>query len=85
MSDVIGWQPMNTAPTDGTVVLLLLECSNVPHSARFKDGAWRLTWDGWKVPEWDGPRYWMPIPPDPVTRQNGDGFKSVADALNKQS
>lgn len=72
------WQPMKTAPKDGTAVLVLLDGSDIPHAARWLRGpddmnatettvsaGWHLIWDGWKVPEHDGPRYWMHCPYDP--------------------
>lgn len=72
------WQPMRTAPKDGTAILVLLEDSDVAHAARWIDGptsphavdgfeqpGWHLTWDAWRVPEHDGPRYWMLVPADP--------------------
>jgi hypothetical protein len=72
------WQPMKTAPKDGTVVLVLLDGSDIPNPARWLSGpddpnayeqttgpGWHLTWDGWPIPEHDGPRYWMDCPIDP--------------------
>jgi hypothetical protein len=72
------WQPMKTAPKDGLGVLVLLDGCDMPHSARWLRGlddphateqttgpGWHLTWDGWPVPEHDGPRYWMHCPSDP--------------------
>ena len=63
------WQPMKTAPKDGTAVLVLLVGSDVPHAARWLrvNGApgWHRVWDGWRVPAQDGPRYWMHCPDDP--------------------
>ena len=72
------WRSMRTAPKDGGAILVLLEDSDVAHAARWIDGptspyatsdferaGWHLTWDTWRVPEHDGPRYWMPIPADP--------------------
>ena len=72
------WKPMKTAPKDGTAVLVLLDGSDIPHAARWISDpdsphavgddptpGWRLTWDGWPVPERDGPRYWMHCPDDP--------------------
>ena len=72
------WQPMKTAPKDGTAVLVLMDGSDAPHAARWISGpesphavgdattpGWRLTWDHWQVPEHDGPRYWMHCPDDP--------------------
>lgn len=72
------WQPMKTAPKDGTTVLVLLDASDIPHSARWLSGpddrrateettraGWHLTWDGSPIAEHDGPRYWMHCPDDP--------------------
>ena len=72
------WQPMTTAPKDGSAVLVLLEGSDIPHAARWLSGpedpsatditvrpGWHLTWDGSPVPAHDGPRYWMRCPDDP--------------------
>lgn len=72
------WQPMRTAPKDGTPVLLLLNGSDIPHAALWLSGpddpratdetakpGWYITWDGYQVTEYDGPAYWMPLPPDP--------------------
>lgn len=70
------YQRMDTAPLDGTAVLVLLDGSDVPHAARYVEGVgWHLVWDNWKIPEYDGPRWWMPCPPDPdtpSTEQNGE-------------
>lgn len=79
------WQPMKTAPKNGWAVLVLLEGSDVPHAARWLSGpedpqatrettgpGWHLTWDGWPVPEHDGPRYWMAIPDDPEAAERED-------------
>lgn len=72
------WQPMRTAPKDGTAVLVLLEASDVPHAVRWIDGpdsphavegfteaGWHITWDCYRLTAADGPRYWMHAPNDP--------------------
>lgn len=59
------WQPMRTAPQDGTAVLVLLEDSDVPHPVRWVDDGWRMTWDDHDLTAGDGPRYWMACPADP--------------------
>ncbi|WP_414616726.1 hypothetical protein [Stenotrophomonas muris] len=56
----VGWQPMESAPTDGTVVLGLLEGSDIPQSIRFRDG-WEIAWDGYRIPAHDGPLRWAPL------------------------
>lgn len=84
-SDGLGvWEPMRTAPRDGTAILVLLDGSDIPHAARWLaaddargSGAegWHLTWDGYWLHR---PRYWMwcPDDPDELTpndRGNGPG------------
>lgn len=68
------YQRMKTAPKDGTVILVLLEGSDVPKGARWlaadddraTDGAgWYLQWDDYAVTDHDAPRYWMACPDDP--------------------
>ena len=56
----VGWQPMESAPKDGTVVLGLLEGSDIPQSIRFRDG-WEIAWDGYRIPAHDGPLRWAPL------------------------
>ena len=50
---------VDKAPKDGTVVLMWLEGSDIPHPARFQDGKWRSSWDGDEVNSMVG---WMHIP-----------------------
>lgn len=68
------WQPMATAPKDGTAVLILLDGSDMPHGARWVrpehgrhagSEGWYMTWDNYKLSDLDGPRYWMHCPTDP--------------------
>lgn len=72
------WMPMRTAPTDGTVVMVLVQDSDVPRAARWLRGpddphateytagpGWHMAWDGTPIPDHDGPRYWMYCPSDP--------------------
>lgn len=61
-----GWQPIETAPKDGTAVLGSLIGSDIPHPVRFKNGQWVSSWDGFKLSEWDGPTHWMPLPKRPI-------------------
>ncbi|HFK2947307.1 TPA: hypothetical protein ACGY8F_002265 [Stenotrophomonas maltophilia] len=56
----VGWQPMESAPKDGTVVLGLLEGSDIPQSIRFRDG-WEIAWDGHRITAHDGPLRWAPL------------------------
>lgn len=73
------WQPMKTAPKDGTAILVLLDGSDIPHPARWISGpesphyvnalmdvpGWHITWDASPLSEASGPRYWMHCPDDP--------------------
>lgn len=54
------WQKMESAPKDGTVVLGLLEGSDIPQSIRFRDG-WEIAWDAYRIPAHDGPLRWAPL------------------------
>ncbi|MCW0370234.1 hypothetical protein [Xanthomonas sacchari] len=57
---VDSWQPIKTAPKDGTVVLGLLEGSDIPQSIRFREG-WVIAWDDYRIPAHDGPTHWLPL------------------------
>lgn len=59
------WQPMDTAPKDGTAVLALLEGSDIPHAVRYTNAGWVVTWDNHLLGSADGPRFWMPVTDDP--------------------
>lgn len=70
----VAWQPMRTAPKDGTAVLVLLEGSNIPYAVRWEEGSgplggeagWHMTWDGHHLSPYDGPRCWMACPAEPA-------------------
>lgn len=68
------WQPMKTAPKDGTAVLALLDGADIPHAVRWLQAddprgsgaeGWHITWDSAKVSEHYQLRYWMHCPDDP--------------------
>jgi hypothetical protein len=75
-----GWQPMKTAPKDGTAFMALLEASDIPHAVKWcesdhflaegRGAGWYMTWDSTKIQPHDGPCYWMPLPAAP-TREGG--------------
>jgi hypothetical protein len=65
------WQPIETAPKDGTVVLLF-----VPGDDDCREDCWiTASWDGLMGGVWMdnargewwgfGPSHWMPLPPPP--------------------
>lgn len=66
------WAPMKSSPKDGTVVLALLEGSDIPHPVRWIEFGWQSSWDGHCFPPHDGPRCWMPIPEAPNQPPKGD-------------
>ena len=54
------WQPIDTAPRDGTYVLLL------GTAGRMADGKWVARYGAWSWPYvLDEPTHWMPLPPEP--------------------
>lgn len=64
---VQAWQPIETAPQDGTVVLAMLPDSDVPQTVRWslKDGCWSVAFDDWHLRGRDTPTHWMPLPAAP--------------------
>lgn len=61
-----GWRPIETAPKDGTNVLMYRD-GNVKQAHWLADEqAWGSRRHGWKFSAWDGPTHWMPIPPPPA-------------------
>ncbi|MBA0223233.1 hypothetical protein D7U74_16935 [Stenotrophomonas maltophilia] len=65
------WQKMESAPKDGTVVLGLLEGSDIPQSIRFRDG-WEIAWDAYRIPAHDGPLRWAPLCAATPAQQHGE-------------
>lgn len=55
------WQPIDTAPKDGSHVLLR------SRSGRMADGFWGVRYEVWSWPYvMTEPAYWMPLPPPPA-------------------
>lgn len=67
--EVSSWLPIETAPKDGTVILVYCGDYQVPfmenmtHVARWKDEKWRLYWIFSHVSL--EPTHWMPLPDPP--------------------
>ncbi len=55
------WKPIDTAPTDGTRVLVWDYDGEECVIAVWVDYAWRIVDDGAVIP----PSHWMPLPPRP--------------------
>lgn len=60
------WQPIETAPKDGTDVLALHEGRT--YQARWQDDAFWFSASAWKSL---APTHWMPLPPPPATGEAG--------------
>lgn len=69
------WQPIETAPKDGSVLLAILPESDVPQAVRWltksnEDGfvgpGWYMQWDHFHLSGADHPTHWMPCPPPPA-------------------
>ena len=71
------WQPIDTAPLDGTAVLLAGgDCNSDDKFYRavaWKDASEPSIWlvsfydDGWGLIEYHNPTHWMPLPDPPET------------------
>lgn len=69
----MNWQPIETAPKDGTHILARLHDSNTCYVIYFGGakqrvnprGFWRVAWDCYKLGELDQPTHWMPLPAPP--------------------
>lgn len=58
------WQPIETAPKDGTEVLVYAAEDHYITKAEFFDNHWReLSYEGYG--QYLYPTYWMPIPDPP--------------------
>lgn len=58
------WQPIETAPKDGTPILMFIPLSEPTiRSGLFSEGDFVLTGDYYHLPE--APTHWMPMPAPP--------------------
>jgi hypothetical protein len=70
-----GWQPIATAPKDGTLIMLWNEAATEPLLGRFMDGYWRNNHYGNREAYWHcKPVWWMPLaePPQEQGRRGSD-------------
>ena len=59
------WQPIETAPKDGTWVLIWIDWIGNPRSSAFENGTWQnLPWVS-SVKDYN-PSHWMPLPKPPT-------------------
>jgi hypothetical protein len=75
----MNWQPIETAPKDGTRVLIygywdgeLSDLDEEPEvwKARFSLGTWWVDSDQYYVARVVNPTHWMPLPKPPKRKQN---------------
>lgn len=61
---VPAWQPIETAPKDGTVVLARIPDQDVQQAVMWsaKENCWVIQWDHWKLRGLDAPTHWMHLP-----------------------
>ena len=70
------WQPIDTAPKDGTLILAHLpdsdDCYVIGWCDKAKDirsyfnaDGWCIAWDGESLSDWSQPTHWMPLPDAP--------------------
>jgi len=55
------WQPIDTAPKNGTELLLLDKCGAMVTGAWDEIGAWMFPWGFMEI----NATHWMPLPPLP--------------------
>jgi hypothetical protein len=61
----MAWQPIETAPRDGTEILAYNAFAG-RYLTRFVDGEWpKYGWDNMTGVWYPRPTHWMPLPPPP--------------------
>ena len=82
------WQPIETAPKDGTPVLIWMKYGSQAVTAEWRGGRWRAVWDGWSVIESESdfgtecrevevPTHWMQLPAPPVMRIDAESASNA--------
>ena len=68
------WQPIESAPKDGTYILAMCAGGKQPVITAFKDGEWRNNHYGSREPYWYyTPLLWQPLPLPPPTNDTEGG------------
>lgn len=84
-----GWRPIETAPKDGTEILVAL-CGGewatslmvVSYDADQPDFPW-ITLDGGQGYHKDAPTHWMPLPPPPIYQRQEHDSPSYQDGAQR--
>jgi hypothetical protein len=63
--DAMAWQPIDTAPTDGTHVLLFANMSVVGYASWRRGREFPVSWVTLPAERWIDPTHWMPLPEPP--------------------
>jgi hypothetical protein len=63
----MSWQPIETAPRDGTVILVY--APGLFQTAAWVDGYWTTACENWL----DDVTHWMPLPEPPTTKGANNG------------
>jgi hypothetical protein len=58
------WQPMASAPMDGSEILTFSPRYGNIRVAQFRTGLWATVPQGWPL----NPTHWMPLPPPPIPK-----------------
>jgi hypothetical protein len=71
------WQPIETAPKDGTTVLTLRIFNGEPQICDARYFAFHDAWGqrSWRYPAEAGPTHWMPLPAPPAIATGKGGAK----------
>jgi len=65
------WQPIETAPKDGTEIIVYRPDAGV-FGAFYSDECWFCTYSGEDF-SLEPPTHWMHLPPPPALKENNDG------------
>jgi len=79
------WRPIETAPKDGTLIVLHVDWERLsvvgyfgpmkhdPHDSVDNQHTWRVAWDESRIADgYDAPTHWQPLPPPPISPTPSD-------------
>ena len=62
------WQPIDTAPKDGTFILIIDGLGDLPFA---KVSCWDVEKQAFWYPHVTKPEFWMPLPTPPINESTG--------------